>query len=89
MSQNATNPLHQVETEFHGEVQVFSGRALAPDDPSLEPRVRKGRPADAKKPAADNNGETTTQDRGHFKASSSSRPGCHLRFATSAVVERD
>ena len=46
MNPNATNPLHQPETEFHGELQVFSGPALAPDDPSLEPRVRKRRSAD-------------------------------------------
>lgn len=45
MNPATTNPLHQPETEFHGEVLVFSAPALAPDDPSLEPRVRKGRPA--------------------------------------------
>jgi predicted nucleotidyltransferase len=44
MNPNATNALHQPETEFHGELQAFSGPAFAPDDPSLEPRVRKGRP---------------------------------------------
>jgi hypothetical protein len=49
MNPNAANPLHQPETEFDGELQVFSGPALTPDDPSLEPRVRKGRPADLKK----------------------------------------
>ncbi len=50
MNPNTANPLHQPETEFHGELQEFSGPALAPDDPSLEPRVRQGRPADLKKP---------------------------------------
>jgi hypothetical protein len=44
MTPNSANPLHQPETEFNGDLQVFSGPALAPDDPSLEPRVRKGRP---------------------------------------------
>ena len=53
MNLNPTNPLHQSETEFHGELQEFSGQALAPDDPSLEPRERKGRPADVKPPASD------------------------------------
>jgi hypothetical protein len=47
MTPNATNPRHQPETEFTGELQVFSGPALSPDDPRLEPRERKGRPADA------------------------------------------
>ena len=42
-------PRHQRETEFHGEIQVFSGPALAPDDPRLEPRVRKGRPSELKR----------------------------------------
>ena len=41
-------PPHQPDTEFTGDLQVFSGQALSPDDPSLEPRVRKGRPADQK-----------------------------------------
>ncbi len=57
MKPNATNPRHQPETEFHGEIQELSGPALAPDDPSLEPRLRKGRPTDLKKPSAkDKNG---------------------------------
>jgi len=51
MNPNASNPLHQAETEFQGELQVFSGPALSPDDPGLEPRVRKGRPADVKDPS--------------------------------------
>jgi len=44
MTPISINPLHQRETEFTGETQVFSGPALLPDDPSLEPRERKGRP---------------------------------------------
>ncbi len=47
MTPNSTNPRHQPETEFIGELQVFAGPALRPDDPRLEPRQRKGRPADA------------------------------------------
>jgi hypothetical protein len=62
MNSNVTNPLHQPETEFHGELQVFSGPALAPDDPSALPRVRKGRPADLKKPAGTDNNEKPTQE---------------------------
>ena len=49
MNTEGTNPLHHVETEFNGELQVFSGPALPPDDPSLELRVRKGRPTEPKK----------------------------------------
>jgi hypothetical protein len=62
MNPNATNPLHQLETEFRGEVQAFSGPALAPDNPSLEPRVRKGRPADTKRPSATDKNETPAQE---------------------------
>jgi hypothetical protein len=62
MNPSTTNPLHQPETEFHGELQVFSGPALAPDDPTLEPRVRKGRPADLKKPSATDKNETPAQE---------------------------
>jgi hypothetical protein len=47
MTPSSTNPRHQPETEYNGEIQVFSGVALRPDDPRLEPRERKGRPADA------------------------------------------
>ena len=47
-----SNPLHQKETEWQGGVYFFEGPALSPDDPSLEPRVRKGRPADARRGAA-------------------------------------
>jgi hypothetical protein len=61
MSSNASNPHHQPETEFQGELQEFSGPALAPDDPSLEPRVRKGRPADLMKPSAPEKNETAQE----------------------------
>jgi len=44
MNPAASYPKRQKETEWDGDVQFFSGPALAPDDPSLEPRVRKGRP---------------------------------------------
>jgi hypothetical protein len=40
--------MHQPETEFIGELQEFTGTFISPDDPSLEPRERKGRPADRK-----------------------------------------
>jgi hypothetical protein len=46
MNLPSQKPQHQPETEFHGILQEFSGPALAPDDPSLEPRERKGRPGD-------------------------------------------
>ena len=62
MRPNATNPLHQPETEFHGELQEFSGPALAPDNPGLEPRVRKGRPADPKKTSATDKNDMPAQD---------------------------
>ena len=45
MNANSNLPPHQAETEFTGEVQTFSGPALSPNDPCLEPRERKGRPA--------------------------------------------
>jgi hypothetical protein len=44
MTPDTTNPFHQAKTEFLGELQEFTGVALSPDDPSVEPRVRKGRP---------------------------------------------
>jgi len=62
MNSNALNPLHQCETEFHGEIQEFSGPALAPDDPTLEPRVRKGRPGDDQKPSSSDRNETPAQE---------------------------
>lgn len=45
MNTDSKQPPFQSETEYTGEVQVFSEPALAPDDPSLEPRDRTGRPA--------------------------------------------
>jgi hypothetical protein len=62
MKRDGSNPLHQSETEVQGELQVFSGPALSPDDPSLEPRVRKGRPADQRKPAAPDQNERPVQE---------------------------
>jgi hypothetical protein len=52
MTPSSANPRHQSETEFSGELQVFSGPALSPDDPSLEPRERKGRPTNAENRSA-------------------------------------
>ncbi len=49
MDANTKRPMHQPETEFIGEYHEFVVQALAPDDPSLEPRIRKGRPADRKR----------------------------------------
>jgi hypothetical protein len=49
MNPISPRPPHQTETEFIGERQEFFGECLPPDDPSLEPRVRRGRPADRKK----------------------------------------
>jgi hypothetical protein len=41
---NSCDPKKQKETEWVGELQEFCGPALLPDDKSLEPRERKGRP---------------------------------------------
>ncbi len=49
MNAETPRPMHQPETLFIGELQEFKGTFLSPDDPSLEPRVRRGRPADRKK----------------------------------------
>ena len=49
MSANSPRPMHQPETEFIGDLQEFVGTVVSPDDPSLEPRERKGRPADRKR----------------------------------------
>lgn len=46
MNDHSKKPSHQPETEFTGELQEFTLQALPPDDPRLEPRIRKGRPAD-------------------------------------------
>lgn len=48
MNPNSRKPSHQPETEFLGEVQEFTMQALVPDHPRLEPRIRRGRPADRK-----------------------------------------
>lgn len=50
MTPGTPRPMHQPETEFIGELQVFSVQAVPPDDPSLEPRERKERPADYRSP---------------------------------------
>ncbi len=62
MNPDTINPRHQPETEFQGEVQVFSGPALAPDDPTLEPRVRTRRPAGRKKPSGADKNETPPKE---------------------------
>ena len=49
MKTRASRPRRQSETEFDGEYLEFSGRALSPDDPSLEVRVRRGRPGETKR----------------------------------------
>ena len=49
MDANSKRPMHQPETEFIGELQEFTGTVVPPDDPSLEPRIRRGRPADHKR----------------------------------------
>jgi hypothetical protein len=49
MNPQTSNPLHLAETEFQGELQVFSGPALEPDDPSLETRERTGRPESSRR----------------------------------------
>ena len=48
MDTNHKRPSHQPETEFTGERCDFEAAAVSPDDPSLEPRIRRGRPADRK-----------------------------------------
>jgi hypothetical protein len=62
MTPNTTNSRHQPETEFTGEVQIFSGSALSPDDPSLEPRERKGRPTDVERRPASENSDTQEKE---------------------------
>ena len=59
---NPTNPMHQPETEFHGEIQVFTCPALSPDDPSLEPRVRRGRPGEKDKQNDADRKDSPTKD---------------------------
>lgn len=48
MDTNPKRPEHQPDT-FGGELFAFESAALAPDDSRLEPRVRRGRPADGKR----------------------------------------
>ena len=59
---NEKKPLPQPETFFDGEIQVFSGPLLSPDDPSLEPRVRRGRPADRDPGSAEDAEPTSNPD---------------------------
>lgn len=44
MKPKQKRPRHSKFTLFVGEVQIFESRMLKPDDPSLEPRERQGRP---------------------------------------------
>ena len=46
MNTKPKRPKHQRETEYTGDLQEFFCLGLSPNDPSLEPRVRKGRPAE-------------------------------------------
>jgi hypothetical protein len=48
MNNDANRPKHQENTESNGERYEFECVALPPDDPRLEARIRKGRPADRK-----------------------------------------
>lgn len=62
---NATpgNVPRQQETEFNGELQQFAGPVFAPDNPQIEPRVRKGRPIVQTNPSAkQSSDENTTGD---------------------------
>jgi hypothetical protein len=49
MNTNAGDPNKREETEWHGELQQFAGPVVSPTDSSLEPRIRRGRPADMKR----------------------------------------
>jgi len=51
MNTDSGRPMHQPETEFIGELQTFSGQALSPTDPGIEPRERKGRPSNGRPPS--------------------------------------
>ena len=53
MDTDLKRPPNLPETEFVGERQEFSSEALAPDDPRLEPRDRKGRPVAGPAPGAE------------------------------------
>ena len=46
MNTESKRPPNLPETKFIGEIQEFSSEVFTADDPRLEPRVRKGRPAD-------------------------------------------
>ena len=48
MNPDTPRPGHRPETKFTGDYQAFVGEFIDPNDPSLEPRERKGRPADRK-----------------------------------------
>jgi hypothetical protein len=37
---------HQAKTEWSGELREFSGPAIPPDDPALEPHIRRGQPGE-------------------------------------------
>jgi hypothetical protein len=49
MRPKANRPQRNPETFMNADLQKFSGEALDPDDPRLEPRVRRGRPQDRKR----------------------------------------
>ena len=60
---NQQNPPKRLpETEFDGEIFVFSGPLLSPDDPTLEPRVRKARPIDKRKPEDADKGDAPANE---------------------------
>jgi hypothetical protein len=61
MKKRTTQVKHQRETKFLGELQTFSGLALSPNDPAIEPRSRKGRPVARKRPSTKKKG---SEDRG-------------------------
>ena len=64
MNTNKRHPEEQMETELHGDLQEFRGPALSPNDPSIEPRVRRGRPVRRKPgqaPANDPGSEPSKQ----------------------------
>lgn len=49
MTPDSERPRHQPETESGAILVEFTVEALAPDDPRLEPHIRRGRPADRKR----------------------------------------
>lgn len=62
MNAQPNQPKQQQNTEWHGEVQRFSGPAVSPDDPSLEPRVRRGRPAATQRETVSESDERTGEE---------------------------